>query len=314
MNGPLVRLLSPGGARGRHQILIFHRVLKEPDPLLPGEMDRARFDHLIGAIKDVFNILPLGEALDLLDQGALPPASLSITFDDGYADNATQALPVLQEHEVSATFFVTSGFLDGGRMWNDTVIETVRRLPAGELDLTDIGLGCHEVSDEDKPVLIRQLLTAIKHRAAARRAEMVAAIGERVDGLPDNLMMTGPQVRELAAAGMDIGAHTVTHPILTRLPDAQAREEMAQGREALQDLLGGPVELFAYPNGKAGQDFTDVHADMARELGFRAAVTTDRGVTSRSTDRWRLPRFTPWDRSDRGFMLRLLMNRHGMLG
>lgn len=314
MTGPLMRLLSPGGSRARHQILIFHRVVAEPDPLMPGEPDRARFDRLIGALKRRFNILPLNRALDLLDADRLPPASLSITFDDGYADNAEQALPVLRAHGVSATFFVSSGFIDGGRMWNDTVIETLRRLPEGELDLSELGLGTHRVRDGSRAQLLRRLLADIKHRPAPERAELVAAIGARVDGLPDDLMMTSAQVRELAAAGMEIGGHTVSHPILTRLDDGRAREEIARGKAELEALLGQPVTLFAYPNGKAGQDYGDAHVAMARELGFRAAVTTDPGVLSRATDRWRLPRFTPWDRTPGRFTARLLMNRFGMLG
>lgn len=314
MNGALIRMLSPGGARARHQILIFHRVLPEPDPLLPSEPDRATFDRLITAVKERFQVLPLSQALDMLDADELPPASLSITFDDGYADNAQQALPVLQDHELSATFFVSTGFLDGGRMWNDTVLEAVRRLPEGEVDLSAVGLGVHPVSDAGRTQLSRSLLTMIKHRAPQQRTDMVAAIAAQVDGLPDDLMMTGPQVRELYAAGMEIGAHTVNHPILTRLSDAEARQEMADGKEQLEALLGNPVGLFAYPNGKAGQDYSPVHAQMAEQLGFRAALTTDPGVTTRSSDRWRLPRFTPWDRSERGFVLRLLMNRHGMTG
>lgn len=281
---------------------------------MPGEPDRARFDRLIGALAARFTILPLGSALQLLDAGRLPPASLSITFDDGYADNATQALPVLRAHGVSATFFVSTGFLDGGRMWNDTVIETVRRLPEGELDLTALGLGRYTVAAGGRADLVKQLIQAVKHRPGEERAELVAGIGELADGLPDDLMMTSDQVRALAAAGMEVGGHTVSHPILTRLSDDVAREEMARGKDELEELLGQAVTLFAYPNGKAGQDYGDSHVAMARELGFRAAVTTDPGVTGRRTDRWRLPRFTPWDRGEGRFMLRLLMNRYGLVG
>ena len=310
---PMVRLLSPGGIGARHQILIFHRVLPATDPLLVGEPDRAQFDALVGMLKRNFRILPLDEALDLMDAGRLPAASLSITFDDGYADNATQALPVLQSHGVSATFFVSTGFLDGGRMWNDTVIETLRRLPEGELDLSDLGLGVHQLSASSRPALIHHLITAIKHREAAQRAELVAAIGAHAPQLPDDLMMSSAQLRQLSAAGMGIGAHTVSHPILTRIGDEQARQEMADGKQQLERLLGKPVTLFAYPNGKPGQDYGPQHARMAQELGFRAAVTTAPGVSGANTDRWQLPRFTPWDKTHGRFVLRLLMNRYGLL-
>lgn len=310
---PLSRWMSPGGVRGRHQILIFHRVLPAVDPLLPGEPDRTQFDALIGMLKRYFNILPLDVALELMDVGQLPPASLSITFDDGYADNATEALPVLQAHGVSATFFVSSSFLDGGRMWNDTVIETLRRLPEGALDLSAIGLGVHQVVNSDRLPLCRELISLIKHREGPERAELVAAIGEHATALPDDLMMRSDQVQALSRAGMTIGGHTVTHPILTRISDDQARQELADGKQHLEKLLGKPVTLFAYPNGKPGQDYGPQHARMAQELGFRAAVTTAPGVSDISTDRWQLPRFTPWDKTHGRFVLRLLMNRYGLL-
>lgn len=313
MSSPWLSLLSPGGRLGRHQILIFHRVLPLPDPLLPGEPDRQAFDALIGMLKRRFNILPLPEALDRLDAGSLPPASLSITFDDGYADNATIAAPVLAGHGVSATFFVATGYLDGGRMWNDTLIETVRRLPDGELDLHDLGLGRYRLTGGNRAQVIRELITAVKHREGDERSALVQAVGARVSQLPGDLMMRSEQVRALADQGMTIGAHTVSHPILTRIDDDQARRELADGKAGLEALLGRAVTLFAYPNGKPGQDYAPRHARLAKELGFRAAVTTAPGVSGPETDRWQLPRFTPWDASHGRFTLRLLMNRHGLI-
>jgi peptidoglycan/xylan/chitin deacetylase (PgdA/CDA1 family) len=64
-----------------------------------------------------------------------------ITFDDGYADNVEVALPILLRYEIAADFFVSTGFLDGGRMWNDTVIEAFRATPLDRVDLGDFGLG-----------------------------------------------------------------------------------------------------------------------------------------------------------------------------
>ena len=107
---------------------------------------------------------------------------------------------------------------------------------------------------------------------------------------------------------MEIGGHTVTHPILARLPSSAARTEIVQGREQLESLLGAPVTLFAYPNGKPGQDYLPEHVAMVRELGFSAAVATAWGAASATTDAWQLPRFTPWDKTPARFMVRLLWN------
>jgi hypothetical protein len=135
MLSPLLRALSPAGARGRLSILILHRVLPAVDPLFPDEVDAARFDRMCRWLTQWFNVLPLDEAVHRLSSGTLPARALSITFDDGYADNHEVALPILQKHRLPATFYIATGFLDGGRMWNDTVIESVRRSPLDRLPL-----------------------------------------------------------------------------------------------------------------------------------------------------------------------------------
>ena len=122
----LFHLMSPGGARARLSVLIFHRVLPEPDPLFPDEMHARRFDVLCGWLTSWFKVLPLDEAVARLKAGTLPARAVCITFDDGYADNHHVALPILRRHGLVATFFIATGFLDGGRMWNDTVIEAIR--------------------------------------------------------------------------------------------------------------------------------------------------------------------------------------------
>jgi peptidoglycan/xylan/chitin deacetylase (PgdA/CDA1 family) len=122
-------------------------------------------------------------------------------------------------------------------------------------------------------------------------------------------MMTREQVRGLRRAGMEIGAHTVRHPILKRLAAATARAEIEQSKQALEEILGEPVRLFAYPNGKMGQDFGPEHAAMVAELGFEAAVTTDWGTADARTDPYGLPRFTPWDRQPWRFAARLAWQR-----
>ena len=86
-------------------------------------------------VKSVFNVIPLEEGVAGIKSGKLPPRALSITFDDGYANNATVAAPILKRLGLHATFFIATGFLDGGRMFNDTVIEAVRGYRGDMLDL-----------------------------------------------------------------------------------------------------------------------------------------------------------------------------------
>lgn len=309
----LLQLASPAGPDGRLSVLILHRVLPKADPLFPQELHARSFDELCGWARAWFTVLPLDVAVEHWANRRLPPRALAITFDDGYADNHAVALPILQRHGLTATFFIATGFLDGGRMWNDTVIEAVRAarnpsLNLRDLNLTDVG----EVdvgSVQAKRRAITTILAGAKYLPVERRQWLVEQVAARAGAtLPDDLMMRSDQVRSLHKAGMTIGAHTVSHPILARLSDDEARAEMRQSKQALEDLLGQRVGLFAYPNGKPGQDYTPVHADMARDLGFDAAVSTAWGAAAADSARYELPRFTPWDRTRLRFGLRMLQN------
>lgn len=305
--------LSPAGPRARLSVLIFHRVLPQADPLFPDEVDAARFDALCAWLARWFNVLPLDRAVQDLAAGRLPARAAAITFDDGYADNEQVALPILQRHGLSATFFVATGFLDGGRMWNDTVIESVRRSPLTRLDLRGTvaqALGELPIDGlEARRAAVRTLIDATKYRAPDERLAWVDAIARASQArLPDDLMMRSEQVVALRRGGMVIGAHTVNHPILARLSEAEARQEIGRSRDVLEGLLGERVGLFAYPNGKAGTDYVPASVATVQALGFDAAVTTDWGAAQAGSDLFRLPRFTPWDRGRHRFAARLARN------
>ena len=289
--------------------LIFHRVLPGPDPLFPREMDRERFDRTMRAVVRAFRVLSLADAVRHLRQGSLPARSLVITFDDGYADNEQIALPILQRHGLSASFFIATGFLDGGRMWNDTVIECFRRCDVPHVDLGAWGLGVLPLATPlQRRQAIDRLLPKIKYLDLAARedalARLQAALGRPV--LPDDLMMSHAQVRRLHAAGMGVGGHTVRHPILTALTDAEAHHELAQGKAELEAIIDAPVLHLAYPNGGPDLDYDMRHVAMAQALGFEAAVSTATGVARAGDDLFQLPRFTPWDTSLPRWLLRLL--------
>jgi peptidoglycan/xylan/chitin deacetylase (PgdA/CDA1 family) len=306
----VARVLAPGGRRALLSVLIFHRVLPRVDALFPEEQDARRFNDVLSWVGRWFQVMPLDEAVLCLGNGSLPARAAAITFDDGYADNATQALPILQHHGMVATFFVATGFLDGGRMWNDSIIEAVRVHRSKALDLRDIGLGMHLLESNDQQrMAIASLLGQIKYLEPARRREAVAFVKETVGAvLPEDLMMSSRQVVQLHQAGMQIGAHTCTHPILARLPEAQALDEIRGSKLALESLLDVPVNLFAYPNGQPGKDYHAQHVRMVQQVGFAGAVSTAAGAAAMHSDVHQLPRFSPWDSSPARYGVRMLSN------
>ena len=281
----------------RLSILVFHRVLPTPDPLFPNEIDAQRFDRLMQVVARGFTVMTLGRAVRHLQAGSLPPRAMVITFDDGYADNATVAQPILARHRLEATIFVASGFLDGGRMWNDTIIETIRRSQRPSIDLSEFGLGLMDLSTHaQRRAVIEALLPVVKYQDPGRRAESLRQllVLAGTPRLPDDLMMTCAQLQDLHRAGIEIGGHTIGHPILTTLSDEAARAEIDGGRQALQSMLGAPVDVFAYPNGGPDRDYDQRHVEMVRGLGFCGAVTTAHGTAGPQADCFQLPRYSPW--------------------
>ena len=306
----LVQALSPRGENARLSILIFHRVLPLVDPLFPGEQHAARFDAVLSWVGQWFQVLPLDEAIVHLRAGTLPARAAAITFDDGYADNATVALPILQRHGMAATFFVATSFLDGGRMWNDSIVEAIRSYRGSSLDLTEAGLGAHPVETlEERSLAIEAVLGRIKYLEPGKRTEAVEFVQQWVGAsLPNDLMMSSGQVKQLHRAGMQIGAHTCSHPILANVSDENAFSEIEGSKLELEALIETPVTMFAYPNGKPGKDYLAKHAEMVKQAGFEAAVSTAPGVASAGVDLYQLPRFTPWDAGRTRYGIRMLSN------
>lgn len=312
-----VRGLSAASGR-RLSILIFHRVLPAADPMFPDELDARRFDGLMSLVARSFQVLSLADAVQRLARDSLPARALSISFDDGYADNHDVALPILQRHGLSACFFIATGFLGGGRMFNDTVIESLRHSPLQRVDLGDFGLGVFDLqTPAQRTAAVQAVLPSIKYLMPAQRPQALERLQRICQPrcLPDDLMMLPAQVQTLHKAGMDIGAHTVCHPILCSVDDAVAEREIIDSRQQLQVLIDSPVSLFAYPNGRPDRDYAHRHAEMVRRLGFAAAVSTAPGAATAAADPFQLPRFTPWDHSPACWMARLIaMRRAGSFG
>ena len=303
---------SPGGNRGKLLTFFFHRVLEQPDPMMPGEPDAALFDRILTWIGQQFVVLHPLEACDRLVSGTLPSRAAMISFDDGYRDNHDVALPLLNRHGMKAAFFIATGYLGGGVQFNDRLTEALRDFRKDAIDARWLGLGTLPAASlETKLLALERLREKIKYLQPDSRSEAV----ERVEALCDSrgqglqrgrVMMTPAEVRALAHNGMEVGGHTVMHPILLSVNDETASTEISRGREDLASILVHPPTLFAYPNGRPRSDFDQRHVAMVRQAGFSFAFSTERGVATSSADPLVLPRFMPWDSVPWRFKLRAL--------
>ena len=272
-----------------------------------GEVDKTTFNWQMELLDKYFNVLPLAVALEKVKTGQLPSRAVCITFDDGYADNYLNALPILEKYNHKATFFIASGYLNGGLMWNDKVIESVRRVSSEKLDLTDIGLEVYDVSDQQqKSEVAQQIIQNIKHMEMDKRQALADQIAAEIVNMPTDLMMTDEQLIKLHQAGMEIGGHTVTHPIMSTLDKQTIDQELKSNKQTLEQLLKIKIRFFAYPNGKPGVDYKSEQIEQVKAQGYQAALSTQWGVVDKKADFFQLPRFTPWDKHPIKFMLRMI--------
>lgn len=306
MEGKLGRwvasLFSPAGKRGRLVVFCYHQVLAEKDPFRPGEPTLEEFEADIERMAAWFNVMSLPEASKALENGTLPPRAACITFDDGYLNNYELAAPALAARGLPATFFITSGAVEQGVMWNDLIIDGVAAR-SGEPTLTALGERKPAIADNATPrELAQSIIDAIKYLPLDERWVIAEQFYQDNAGheLPRK-MMQAEQVASLAKQGFDVGAHTVSHPILAKLEDDDARREIDESVRWVTEVTGQVPKSFAYPNGRPGVDFKAVHATQAREAGCAVAVTTQWAIgTSKIADSFHIPRVGPWWRFGRG--------------
>jgi peptidoglycan/xylan/chitin deacetylase (PgdA/CDA1 family) len=222
------------------------------------------------------------------------------------------ALPILQRFGLTATVFIAVDAVERGIMWNDLVIEALRRAPA-ELDLSRFGVGALSMPDAaSRAAAVDRVLSQLKYVPLAERWQRADDLFRSIAGTaPPRLMMTTAAVRQLAGAGIDVGAHTVNHPILKGLTDDEARREIVDSARWVADVTGRAPRSFAYPNGRPGLDYESRHAAMTRDAGFELAVTTQWGYATRASSTYELPRIAPWDRTRHRFWARMMKTHLG---
>lgn len=281
-------------ARKRLSVFVFHKVPQEAGVVDPHDLDLPAFKRLLDFIETRFKVLPLPDAIRSLPSGRLPRGSACITFDDGYADWATGILPELARRNLHATFYITTGQLDGMPLWHERVAQALAQLALTSFEVPGLpALHLHTLHDRQQARIA--LENYLKYQPLAVRDAAIKKL-EAAAGVNANTVrrLSVETLRQIHNAGLEVGAHTVNHPILAVSDGATARREIGEARETLAHCIGGPVRAFAYPNGRPGTDFSAEHIRMAQQAGYTSAVTTQVGAADRHTPVFQIPRFTPW--------------------
>jgi peptidoglycan/xylan/chitin deacetylase (PgdA/CDA1 family) len=266
-----VRYAGAGVIFGLHSIS--DNAASGPDEYL-GCPERALEQTLSWLRNNNIAVVSLDEAMRRLDRPSAARFCV-FTFDDGYADNFTRALPIMERFAAPFTVYVTAGMLTGEiDAWWLGLAALIRGRDDVELPELDCRVHCSDHTNKKRAfATIRTLITANPQAlAAVRRA--IGAAGIDCSALARAEGLTAEQLRLLAASPLvTIGAHTVRHINFASASAADVREEMASGRDFLEDILQREVTHFAYPFGAGGPR----EAELAHAVGFRTAVTTKRG-------------------------------------
>ena len=306
----LSRLVLKSMSNGKLSVFLFHKVPNQHPPLVPTEIDLNRFEQMLDNTFSTMQVLPMEDALARLQTGRLTQRAACITFDDGYPDWLSGVVPLLRRRNLHATFFITSGQFDGAPLWHERILAAVGCLPEPLLDLGIPFLPAQPVvTIAERVCQVQRLEQELKYLTLHRREQILqqleAAAGVQAADVP---VMSEAQLRDLHSQGFGIGGHTALHPILDYCSAQEVQSEVGAARERLQAIVRGPVNGFAYPNGRPYADFSNLHIDAVKRAGYRYAVTTHWGVASATTSLFQIPRFTPWAERDWHITFQLARN------
>lgn len=213
----------------------------------------------------------------------LPPRAALITFDDGYYDNYKYALPVLKARRLPAIIFLASNYMGSSvPFYWDLIAHCFYKTDKDYLDIPSMGSYSWK-DDASKGAVAKQIIEALKSMRELDKVKVVDSISALLDVSPskdtfEGMFLSWSEVREMVENGIEMGAHTASHPILTRISPDDAKAEIIRSKNRVEEETGAPVHSFAYPNGQQ----TDFNADVIKAVqdsGLQAAYTLLPGPT-----------------------------------
>ncbi|MFT3745604.1 MAG: polysaccharide deacetylase family protein [Pyrinomonadaceae bacterium] len=278
--------------RAKLPILMYHRFSEGEEW---GKTSRKTFETHLKYLTRHYKIISLSDAVTYLNNGNLPNRSAVLTIDDGYRDFYDVAFPVLKKFDVPTTLYVVTGFLDGKCwIWTDKARYLLTETKNAKLSFTvgqtsfDETLG----NTNSRLALAGRVNSELKKLPDDEKdvvlTDLAKSLSVQFDNVPPSEFgpISWEQAKEMSRADVEIGSHTVNHPILTNVDGDVLFEELAKSRATLQSQLQTEKLHFCYPNGNvSGRE-----RDAAENAGYASSVTTEIRICEKSDDPFLLPR------------------------
>jgi peptidoglycan/xylan/chitin deacetylase (PgdA/CDA1 family) len=262
-------------------ILCYHRVGTEGIPYYC-TLPTPQFEMQMKFLREHFRVVSLGQLCNELMNPGSPGNAVAVTFDDGYSDLHTYALPVLRKYEIPATVYLTADCIESGEVaWYDKIFLALQVAPAGAIDVPIRGTGRIELGSAQQRVDVGSQIVSILRQTPVLERNRFCADFERQVSLPTEKlagrMLTWKQIYEMRSAGICFGSHTLSHPALSQLAAEDVERELRESKSLLESRLREPVLDFAFPFGKP-EDCGPIAAAAAARCGYRSSVTTTWGI------------------------------------
>ncbi|HEX7960177.1 MAG TPA: polysaccharide deacetylase family protein [Terriglobales bacterium] len=277
----------------RFVILCYHRIGVGGIPFY-SNLPTSRFEQQMRYLRRNCRLISLDQLLQEMGQPGSSETAVAVTFDDGYLGTYTDAFPILRKYEIPATVYLTAGCIETGEVaWYDRIFLALQAMIKKSCEVRIPHYRRFELdSYESRLSAAVELIRYLRTLPNDRRLEECASL-EKIVRLPQgelkNRMMNWDQIRQMQRAGIRFEAHTMTHPVLSRLDAVSLNAELAESKRLIEERIQSEVKHFAYPFGKSEECGEATGAALLR-LGFRSAVTTISGVNTPMVHPYRLRR------------------------
>jgi peptidoglycan/xylan/chitin deacetylase (PgdA/CDA1 family) len=309
MKTPLAPAVLALMAPTRFLVLTYHRVNDEGHPFFGG-VPLGLFRRQMETVRRLFSVLPLEDLVRRSREGTVPRNGLAITFDDGYRDNFENAFPILRELGLPATIFLVPDAIDSDPLlWHDRVFDGFHRTGNNALEFEGRKLPLATLAERESS--LRVVLSKLRSAKPEVRDALIEGVLGELGVKPDAngfAKLTWEQARSMGRGGISFGAHTLDHPILSRVSADEARRQVRESKRRIESQLDREVTAFAYPNGSAS-DFDAGTEKIVEDEGFAFALTTVPGANDARTPPFRLHRVGMWGNDPSLSALRLAWGR-----